>query len=52
MAHSRTMVDADITATLTVTAVEEDAGYKKTVIGAEVDAVEPTVILHITVGHT
>ena len=52
MAHARTMVDTDITATHPVTAVEEDACHKTTVIGAEAAEVEPTVISHITVGHT
>ena len=51
MAHARTMVDADITATNPVTLVEEDVDHKTRVIGAEAVAVEPTVILHITVGH-
>ena len=52
MAHARTMVDVDITETNLVTAIEEDADHKTTGICAEVAAVEPTVILHITVGHT
>ena len=39
-------------ATNPVTAVEKDVEHKTTGIGAEAVAVEPTVILHITVGHT
>ena len=50
MAHARTMVDTDITATHPVTAAEEDAGHKIMGIGADYAALEPTVILHITVG--
>ena len=52
MEHVRTMVDADITATHPVTVVEVDAGHKTLVIGAGGASVEPTVISHITVGHT
>ena len=52
MAHARTVVDADTTATHPFTAVKEDAGHKTTGIGAESVAVETTVISHITVGHT
>ena len=44
MAHERTMVDVDITATHPVTAVEEEVGHKTTGIGAEAAAVEPTLI--------
>ena len=51
MAHTRTMLYADTRATNPVTAVEEDADHKKTGIFTEVAVVEPTVILHITVGH-
>ena len=50
MAHARTLVDTDITATHPVTAAEEDAGHKIMGIGADYAALEPTVILHITVG--
>ena len=46
------MEDLYATATNTVTAVEEDAAHKTTEIGAEAVVVEPTLILHITVGHT
>ena len=46
------MLDTDIMATHPVTAVEEDAGHKTTGNGTEAAAVEPTVISHITVGHT
>ena len=46
------MEDVDITATNTVTAVEEDVVHKTTVIGMEAMVVDPTVILHITIGHT
>ena len=52
IAHTRNMVDKDITATHPVTAVGEDMGHKTTGIGVEAAAVEPTVISHITVGHT
>ena len=58
MAHFKTMEavkimeDEDTTETNPVTAVEEDAAHKTTGIGAESVAVEPTVILHITIGHT
>ena len=52
MAHARNMADMDIKSTNPVTVVEEDAYRKTTGIGAEAAAVEPTVILHITVGHT
>ena len=52
MEHAKTMEDVDITATNSVTEVEEDADHKPTGIGAEVVVVGPTVILHITVGHT
>ena len=58
MAHFKTMEavkimeDEDTTETNPVTAVEEDAAHKTTGIGAEVVVVEPTVILHITIGHT
>ena len=49
MTYARTMVDADITATHPVTAVEDDTGHKKTEIGEEAPAVELTVISNITV---
>ena len=52
MAQARSMEDVDITATNPVTAVEEDAEHKTTGIDTEVVVVEPTLILHITVGHT
>ena len=44
--------DVDTTATNPGTTVEEDAAHKTTGIGAEFVVVEPTVILHITIGHT
>ena len=52
MAHVKTTEDVDITATNPVTAVEEDADHKTTGFGVEAVVVDPTVILHITVGHT
>ena len=52
MAHASNMEHVDITATNTVTAVKEDAEHKTTEIGAEAVVVEPTVTLHVTVGHT
>ena len=52
MVHTMNMVDADTKANHPFTAVEEDAGHKKTGIVKEAAAVEPTVISHITVGHT
>ena len=58
MAHVNTMGAAKITediyttATNAVTGAEEDAVRKTTEIGAESVVVDPTVILHITVGHT
>ena len=58
MSHVKTMGDANImedvdtTATNPVTAVEEEAEHKTTEIGMEAVVVEPTLILHITVGHT
>ena len=57
MAHVKTMEadnimeDVDTTETNTVIVVEEDATQKTTGIGAGAVVVEPTVILHITVGH-
>ena len=51
MAHVN-MEDLDITATNSVTAVEGDMDHKTTGIGAEAVVVEPTIILHINVGHT
>ena len=58
MAHFKTMEasnimeDVDTTASNPVIMVEEDAAHKTTVIGAEAVDVDPTVILHINVGHT
>ena len=52
MTHSRTMVDADIKSTHTVTAAEETAVHKTMGIDVEDTEVEPTLISHITVGHT
>ena len=58
MAHVKTMGDANIIddtdtkATNPVTAAEENAAQKTAETGAEDVVVEPTVILHITVGHT
>ena len=57
MAHVKTMEadnimeDVDTMATNTVIAFEEDEVHKTTGIGAEDEVVEPTVILHINVGH-
>ena len=48
---SKIMKDVDVTATNPVPAVEEDAVHRTTGIGAEAVVLEPTVILHITVGH-
>ena len=52
MEAAKIMEDMDTTATSKVTAVEEDVVHKTTRIGAEAVEVEPTVILHIAVGHT
>ena len=58
MEHVKTMETAkimeymDTMATNPVIAVREDAAHKTTGIGAEAMVVEPTVILHITAGHT
>ena len=58
MAHVKTMgamnimEDLDTTATNPFTKVEEDMAHKTTKIGTEAVVVEPTVILHITVGYT
>ena len=52
MGVAKNIEEVNITATNTVTAVKEDAAPKTTGIGAEAVAVEPTVTLHITVGHT
>ena len=52
MGPAKTMEDVDITATNPVTAVKEDADHKTMEIGVEAVVVEPTVILHIAVGHT
>ena len=45
------MEDVDITANNPVTAVEEDVQHKTMKILRDSVLVEPTVILHITVGH-
>ena len=58
MSHVKTMEaakiteDADTTATNPVAAVKEEAAQKTTGIGVDAVVVEPTVILHIAVGHT
>ena len=52
MDYTNIMEEVDTTATNTVIAVKDDAAHKTTVIGADAMVVEPTVILHITVGHT
>ena len=52
MGSAKTMEDVNITTTNPVTAVKEDAEHKTTEIGAEAVVVEPTVTLHVTVGHT
>ena len=52
MGVAKTIEEVDITATNPVTAVKEDEEYKTTGIGADAVVVEPTVILHITFGHT
>ena len=52
MEAANIMEDVDTTATSPVTVVEKDVSHKTTGIGAEAVVVEPTVILHITVGHT
>ena len=46
------MEDLDTTATNPFITVEEEAAHKTTGIGAEVVVVNPTLILHITVGNT
>ena len=46
------MEDVDTMATNPFIVVEEYAEHKTTVIGEEAVVVEPTVILHINVGHT
>ena len=46
------MEEADNTQTDPINAVKEDATHKTTGIDAEALVVEPTVILHINVGHT
>ena len=57
MAHAKNMGAANImedvntTATNPDTAVEEDAAHKTMEIGAEAVVVNPTLILHINVGH-
>ena len=50
--HIKTMEDVDTTVTNPIITVKEGAVDKTTGIGAEVVVVNPTVILHITVGHT
>ena len=52
MEASKIMEDVDTTATNPVSAFEEDVAHKTTGIGTEAVVVEPTVILHITDGHT
>ena len=52
MSHSKTMEDVNIMETNPVTEVEEDKEHKTTGIGVDAVAVQPTVILHITVEHT
>ena len=58
MAHVKTMEAAKIMEKVdnmaidSVTAVKEDVVHKRKVIGAEAVSVDPTVILHITAGHT
>ena len=58
MAHVNTMEAANImeevytAATNPVMAVKEDMAHKTTGIGAEIVVVDPTVLLHLTVGHT
>ena len=52
MGAAKTTKEVDITENNKVTAAEEDAEHKIMGIGAEAVVVEPTVILHITVGHT
>ena len=58
VAHFKTMEaaniieDVDATVTNTVTAVKEYTVHKTTGIGTEAVVVEPTVILHVTVGNT
>ena len=52
MGASKVMEDVYNAETNPVNAFEEDTAHKTTEIGAEAMVVEPTVILHITVGHT
>ena len=52
MGDSKTIEDVVITATNTDTVVQDYTEHKTAGIGAEAVVVEPTVILHITVGHT
>ena len=52
IAITKTLDDADITATNPLNVVKEDADHKTAGIGVEVAMVDPTVILHITVGLT
>ena len=52
MEADKIMEDVDTTSTNQITAVKEDAAHKTTVIGTDAVVVKPTVILHITVGHT
>ena len=46
------MEDVDTTSTNPVIMFKEYTAHKTTGIGAEAVVIEPTVILHITVGHT
>ena len=52
MEATKIMDDVDTTTTNPVIAIKEDAAHKTTGTGAEFVVVEPTVTLHITVGHT
>ena len=52
MGAANTMEEVDITETNPVTVVEVDAENIPTGIGTVAVVVEPTVFLHITVGHT
>ena len=46
------MEDVDTTSTNPIISVDKDAAQNTTGIGAEAVVVDPTVILHITIGHT
>ena len=52
MEAANIMEDMDTTSTNPVIVFKEDLAHKTTGIGAEAVVAEPTVILHITVGHT